>query len=117
MKYRKDRLEILISNLKAMEEFFKDNRFDMAYVNKKYTITILSGIKNICLNPKKDEVDKELIRLKQDKFIKEKLNEKQDFKFNCISKILKFSGVHLLKFYGKVLIIYDRLYKKIKLGY
>lgn len=117
MKYRKDRLEVKISNVEVLEEYFINNNFELEYINKKYVISILSGIKNICLNPNKSEIKEELKRLRENKLIMEKLDKKSDIKYNVISKILKMSGVHLLKFYGKLLILYDKTYKKFKFGY
>lgn len=117
VKYRKNRLYINLDNLKLLEKYYQANLFNTNYINKKYILTILSGIKNISANPNKKEIISELKELKKNNFIKEKLNSNISLKYNIIAKILKISGVNLLKFYGKALILYDKYYIKKKLGY
>ena len=116
LRYRKNRLEIDLQNMKKIEKYYEKNNFEMEYINKKYIQTILSGLNNICKNTNKSEISLELEKFIENSLIREKLLVKINYKYNIITYLLSTKNKKILKIYGSILKVYDK-YKKKKLGY
>lgn len=116
-KYRRDRLKLNLENIECLETYFENNKFEMKYIYRKYTITIISGINNICKNKNRDEKKKDLIELCNNKIVKEKLEKDNRFIANLVLSMLKTNNFWVICFFAFNTKIAETLYKKIKLGY
>ena len=90
-KYYKNRLQLNLSNLELLEEFYMQNNYNDLYLKKKYIKTCLSGINNICKNPKEKEKNALLKEFINDKNIHKKLNvarKNVSFKYKVLIFIL-----------------------------
>jgi glycosyltransferase involved in cell wall biosynthesis len=116
LRYRKNRMEIDLQNMKKLEKYYESNNFSADYINKKYIQIILSGLNNICKNSNKNEISSELQKFIENSLIREKIRVKINFKYDIITYLLRIKSKKMLKVYGHILRVYDK-YKKKKLGY
>lgn len=116
-KYRKNRLDINMSNMRILEKIYREEEYNLDYINKKYIITLLSGIKNICQNPNKKEIRKELKLFVDNTKYKEKISNNVHFFYKIVAATLRIKNVTILYFIGSALCFVEKIYKKIKLGY
>ncbi|MGM9849289.1 MAG: polysaccharide pyruvyl transferase family protein [Bacilli bacterium] len=113
MKYRKNRFEINLYNLKKLEKLFEKNKYNYSYIEKKYLILLISGLNNICKNPNKKDVDIELEKMFNNNEIYEKASKYNKLIYGIIRIKNKKYIKTLFKFVEKI----EKKFKKKKLGY
>lgn len=116
-KYRKNRLDINMHNMEILEKIYKEEKYNLDYINKKYIITLISGLKNICQNPNKKEIRKDLKSFVENNKFKEKISNNVNLKYKIMASVLKIKNITLLKLIGSILCFVEKIYKKVKLGY
>ena len=117
LRYTRNRLEINLKNLKTLKEFFEENNYDMDYIEDKYFVTIISGINNICKNDDNKYIKEDLIKLCNNEEIKEMLAKNQNLKSRVLYCILSKKRIYVMMFIGFLAREYEKVYRKIKLGY
>lgn len=115
--YRRNRFDLNRNNLFLLEEYFKKNNLNIEYINKKYFITLISGINNICKNDNSKERKNDLLKLCYDNQTYMYLKRNKSLKAKILMNLLKTKNTFLLELLGKIIKIYERKYKKRKLGY
>lgn len=116
-KYRADRLDINLENVKLLEQFYLDNNFKTDYIKSKFLKTCLSGISNICKNNNKEERRKKLKNFIENEEIQKSLKYNYSGKEKILAKIISVKKIYILELEGFFLNVYDKIYKKFKLGY
>ena len=117
LRYTTERLEINLENLKILKEFFEKNNYNMDYIENKYFITIISGINNICKNEQKKFIKENLKKLCNNIEIKQILLKTNKIRSQILYYILDKKRICIMRCIGILANKYEKIYRKIKLGY
>ena len=120
LKVNPNKMYIKLDNLCKHKEFYIKYQYDINYIDKNYINTCFSGLTAMVgcqLHQNRNEYLKQYINNEKIKRELEEIKKRQkNVKMRMMINILLIKNVTFLKIFSYVLIVFRKLYRKVKLG-